>query len=94
MKLSIASITLLLSYAATVRAFVQKHIGIPKEPLLDVKARAAFNSSTFQQLIDHSNPSLGTFSQFFYYSNEFWKGPGSPVKASTMKKKNYQLFHN
>ena len=36
-------------------------------------------NATFQQLIDHANPSLGTFSQFYYYSIEYWKGPGSPV---------------
>lgn len=36
-------------------------------------------NSTFKQLIDHNNPSLGTFDQFYYWSTEFWKGPGSPV---------------
>lgn len=36
-------------------------------------------NSTFSQLVDHSNPSLGTFDQFYYYSTEFWGGPGSPV---------------
>ncbi|KAH8812182.1 serine carboxypeptidase [Xylogone sp. PMI_703] len=36
-------------------------------------------NATFEQLIDHDNPSLGTFSQFYYYSTEFYKGPGSPV---------------
>lgn len=34
---------------------------------------------TFQQLIDHSNPSLGTFSQRYWYGAEHWKGPGSPI---------------
>lgn len=41
-------------------------------------------NSTFEQLIDHNNPSLGTFSQFYYYSTEFWKGPGSPVVLFTV----------
>ncbi|KAF2716554.1 serine carboxypeptidase [Polychaeton citri CBS 116435] len=36
-------------------------------------------NSTFSQLIDHANPSLGSFEQFYYYSTEFWEGPGSPV---------------
>jgi hypothetical protein len=41
-------------------------------------------NATFEQLIDHENPSLGTFSQFYYYSTEFWNGTGSPV-VSTAK---------
>jgi hypothetical protein len=41
-------------------------------------------NATFEQLIDHNNPSLGTFSQFYYYSTEFYKGPGSPVVGSSM----------
>jgi hypothetical protein len=46
-------------------------------------AAAAVQNATFEQLIDHENPSLGTFSQFYYYSTEFYKGPGSPVVSST-----------
>ena len=49
---------------------------IMQEPVLVLNA-------TFEQLIDHDNPSLGTFSQFYYYSTEFYKGPGSPVVSST-----------
>jgi hypothetical protein len=40
-------------------------------------------NATFEQLIDHDNPFLGTFSQFYYYSTEFYKGPGSPVVSNT-----------
>lgn len=36
-------------------------------------------NSTFSQLVDHSNPGLGTFSQLYYYDYRHWKGPGSPV---------------
>lgn len=36
-------------------------------------------SGVFQQLIDHSNSSLGTFSQSFWWNDEFYAGPGSPV---------------
>jgi hypothetical protein len=36
-------------------------------------------NSTFQQLIDHNNPGLGTFSQFYFYSDQYYAGPGSPV---------------
>jgi hypothetical protein len=42
-------------------------------------AALTVQNATFEQLIDHENPSLGTFSQFYYYSTEFYKGPGSPV---------------
>jgi len=37
---------------------------------------------TFDQYIDHDNPALGTFQQRYWYSTEFWDGPGSPVMSS------------
>ncbi|OAA33206.1 Peptidase S28 [Moelleriella libera RCEF 2490] len=43
------------------------------DPKKNVKA------ATFQQLIDHKNPSLGTFTQRYWYNDEFYKGPGSPI---------------
>jgi len=55
----------------------------PVPPRLQMPASFAALSttgnSTFQQLLNHSDPSLGTFSQTYWYSFEFWKGPGSPV---------------
>ncbi|OAR01670.1 hypothetical protein LLEC1_03981 [Akanthomyces lecanii] len=33
----------------------------------------------FDQLIDHSRPELGTFKQRYYYSTDYWQGPGSPI---------------
>ena len=45
---------------------------------------ATIYNATFEQLIDHDNPSLGTFSQFYYYSIDYWKGPGSPVVSSSI----------
>ena len=44
---------------------------------------STIQNATFEQLIDHENPSLGTFSQFYYYSTEFYKGPGSPVVSDS-----------
>ena len=41
-------------------------------------AATTVQNSTFEQLIDHTNPSLGTFSQFYYYSDEWWS-EGGPV---------------
>lgn len=34
---------------------------------------------TFAQLIDHSNPSLGTFNQRFWFNYNWWNGTGSPI---------------
>ncbi|KAM0451596.1 hypothetical protein ACHAPV_009937 [Trichoderma viride] len=34
---------------------------------------------TFQQLIDHDHPELGTFSQRYVYNGDYYKGPGSPI---------------
>jgi hypothetical protein len=77
MKFSIVTVVSVLSGA--VSAKLRK----PVPPPLDLPAshtRLATNgNSTFQQLLDHNNPSLGTFSQSYWYNFEFWKGPGSPV---------------
>ncbi|KAK0647330.1 putative extracellular serine carboxypeptidase [Lasiodiplodia hormozganensis] len=43
-----------------------------------LKARST-GTGVFEQLIDHDDPSLGTFSQRYWWSDEFWAGPGSPV---------------
>lgn len=34
---------------------------------------------TFDQLIDHNNPSLGTFKQRYWVNDEHYAGPGSPI---------------
>jgi hypothetical protein len=43
------------------------------------KGATTVSNATFRQLIDHKRPELGTFEQAYWYSTEFWKGPGSPV---------------
>ncbi|PNY21899.1 Thymus-specific serine protease [Tolypocladium capitatum] len=37
----------------------------------------------FQQLIDHKNPSLGTFTQRYWWNADHYAGPGSPVVLNT-----------
>ncbi|KAG8903251.1 hypothetical protein FRC01_009277, partial [Tulasnella sp. 417] len=37
----------------------------------------------FDQLIDHNNPSAGTFKQRYFFSDEYWKGDGSPIILQT-----------
>ena len=56
--------------------------GVPRHSKASIPP-AALNNGTFPQLLDHSNPELGTFSQFYYYSDEFWGGLGSPVVLFT-----------
>ena len=53
----------------------------PSPPPASAKSTASIQESTFQQLLDHSNPSLGTFSQRYWYNAEWWGGPGSPVNS-------------
>ncbi|KAI6359661.1 hypothetical protein MCOR25_006989 [Pyricularia grisea] len=36
-------------------------------------------SDTFDQLLDHHNPSKGTFKQRYFWDASSWAGPGSPV---------------
>lgn len=36
-------------------------------------------TATFNQLIDHNNPGLGTFKQRYMVNDEFYAGPGSPI---------------
>ncbi|KAK5107466.1 hypothetical protein LTR62_001264 [Meristemomyces frigidus] len=36
-------------------------------------------NTTFTQLLDHNNPSAGTFQQWFMYDTTYYKGPGSPI---------------
>ncbi|KAK7937999.1 serine-type peptidase [Apiospora aurea] len=38
---------------------------------------------TFDQQLDHSDPSKGTFEQRFWYGTQYWKGPGSPIILTT-----------
>lgn len=37
----------------------------------------------FDQLIDHANPSAGTFKQRYFFSDEYYKGQGSPIVIGT-----------
>lgn len=39
----------------------------------------ASTDNYFDQLIDHNNPSLGTFKQRYFFSDEFWTRQGAPI---------------
>lgn len=57
--------------------------GVLKVPKPNVDSDKNIKLAEFQQLLDHSNPSLGTFSQRYWYDTQYWKGPGSPVVIFT-----------
>ncbi|KIO21853.1 hypothetical protein M407DRAFT_28564 [Tulasnella calospora MUT 4182] len=37
----------------------------------------------FDQLIDHANPAAGTFKQRYFFSDQYYKGQGSPIVIGT-----------
>jgi hypothetical protein len=58
------------------------------------KRAEGFNGwDTFDQLLDHSNPQLGTFKQRYWYGTEFWKGPGSPIILVTPGEQSAEGFN-
>ncbi|KAH7317225.1 peptidase S28 [Rhexocercosporidium sp. MPI-PUGE-AT-0058] len=81
MKVSYTPIVALLAASASAMQ------ATPLPPRLQMPASFAsavkYGNTTFQQLLNHSDPSLGTFSQTYWYNFEFWKGPGSPVVLFT-----------
>jgi len=62
------------------------HAAIPPKPVpppSSAEISGFTGQSTFQQLIDHKNPELGTFSQRYWWNSEWWSGEGSPVAQPT-----------
>jgi hypothetical protein len=57
------------------------HAHNPSVPFVPVDNGYQVNEATFDQLIDHNNPQLGTFQQRYWWSTEFWEGSGYPVSC-------------
>ncbi|KAL1850398.1 hypothetical protein VTK73DRAFT_9690 [Phialemonium thermophilum] len=83
---SVAAAPLLLLLSGAVSASFLRHVGMQVGPYDDddedtiLLGRNGTNGwGTFDQLIDHANPHLGTFKQRYWYGTQYWKGPGSPV---------------
>ncbi|KAG8895851.1 hypothetical protein FRC01_012164, partial [Tulasnella sp. 417] len=52
----------------------------PPPPADDDPASASAGTAYyFNQLIDHGNPSLGTFKQRYFFSDEYWTRQGAPI---------------
>jgi len=81
-----AATNLLLAGPAAAVVFNQNQLKPP--PLRDDTIRSSAGEvvrgeGVFQQPIDHTDPSLGTFGQRYWWSSEFWAGPGSPIVFTT-----------
>ena len=86
MKLSLLSA---FSFLAASAAAANQFAGRPRlappplggevAPFIANSTAATNGSGYFTQLLDHNDPSKGTFKQKFWWNAEFWKGPGSPV---------------
>ncbi|KAF4991400.1 hypothetical protein FDECE_14055 [Fusarium decemcellulare] len=74
-----AAVFALAACASGASAFLPKRLFGP----LKIFAQTANGNGEFQQLIDHENPRLGTFSQQFWWNDEHYKGPGFPVVLFT-----------
>ncbi|AEO59356.1 hypothetical protein MYCTH_2307580 [Thermothelomyces thermophilus ATCC 42464] len=86
MRLSITALAAGLAFAPLAAAFGRGLImdigpddDTVSETELQKRAETVNGWGTFDQLIDHANPSLGTFKQRYWYGTEYWKGPGSPI---------------
>ena len=78
---ALTAIQLLLSATFTTATFQRGHgldIGPPVRETREIVGTNNTNGwGTFDQLIDHNNPSLGTFPQRFWYGLQNWDGPVS-----------------
>ncbi|KJX93378.1 hypothetical protein TI39_contig4325g00006 [Zymoseptoria brevis] len=84
---------LLAAVLATADAFTPRiPMRRPRPPLADDTTKDSINDGSsssgtpqafFDQLIDHSNPSLGTFPVRYWYDTTPWRGPGSPIVFET-----------
>lgn len=48
-------------------------------PITTAAATNITGNAFFTQLLDHDDPSKGTFQQKFWWNAQWWEGPGSPV---------------
>lgn len=81
-------VTAISAFACLVSGNQFKNLGRLLPPLeagdesaADIAAAAVdtTGSGFFTQLLDHDDPSKGTFQQKFWWNSEYWAGPGSPV---------------
>ncbi|KAF9023153.1 peptidase S28 [Hymenopellis radicata] len=82
--------SLLLSSSAFVSGIYAYQPGIHRRLLdtRDIPNPEKYNTTYwFDQLIDHANPSLGTFKQRYFFSGEFYQ-PGGPILLENVGEQN------
>lgn len=72
------TLTTCLSFAA---AMVPATHPVP--PAMQAEIQVSNGTGFFDQYIDHEHPELGTFKQKYWWSDEYFAGPGSPVVLFT-----------
>ena len=76
--------TLLAASASLVAANFNHNVKVLRPPSLMVNDIPNMGTFFFDQYIDHEDKELGTFKQKVWWSDEFYKGPGSPVSAALL----------
>lgn len=72
----------LLALAGVANAAIQPFVpyaSMPEGPTADNVTEGFGKLEYFDQLIDHSNPSLGTFKQRYWWNIDHYGGPHSPI---------------
>jgi hypothetical protein len=83
MKTSIFPTLSLLASAVAGARFPTLGVPLPPDDATELAATLATTGTAFfEQLLDHNDPSKGTFQTQFWWSSENWAGPGSPVCIS------------
>jgi len=81
----VSSVVSLLLGSRTVQANLALALNRPVPPIISIEAATLVNytgAGVFDQPIDHTNISLGTFPQRYWYNYTNWGGPGYPVGSS------------
>jgi hypothetical protein len=80
---AVAAVCQLSTFAEALRFPAKAEVGpishLDPVTILNGTLNGTYGWGTFDQLLDHKNPSLGTFKQRYWYGTNYWKGPGSPI---------------
>ena len=75
-------------------AFNQLQLGKVQKPTGVASAWESIKTGYFDQLLDHSNPSLGTFKQRYFFDDTLWTGDGAPIVLTSPGEQEADGFQN